>query len=126
MDEKKRVITVDDSRTQVKMLRFTLADLPVEVDSTTDPKEGLEMISQKVYDLLILDLEMPEINGVQFLKKMQQMNISVPVIILTGKTDDRLVFGIMSQFKNVVNYLVKPYLKEELLKNARKILKLPA
>lgn len=118
-----KVLIVDDSRTAVKMLFYTLHEMSLEVDYSTYPKEGLVKVSQNLYDFLILDLEMPEINGIQFLKKLQQAGITVPVIILTGKEDQRLIYGIMSQFSIVKNYLIKPYNRETIRKAIKTVLK---
>lgn len=118
------VIIVDDSMTIVKALSFTLQGMSLDVDSYTSPKEGIIKISEKKYDLLILDLEMPEINGIQFLTELKNRGIKIPIIVLTGKKDDRLIVGIMSSFPDVKNYLIKPHNKEELERSVKTILKI--
>lgn len=122
--DKKSVLVVDDSQTMVKILVNSLNAMGLTVDFTTSAKEGLTKIKTKPFDLLILDLEMPEMNGVQFLNEMKQNQIKTPVIVLTGKTDDRLIVGIMSQFPNVKKYEIKPYNKESLENNVKSILKI--
>ena len=120
----KTVLLVDDSLTIVKMLSHFLSSLGLTVDFTTEPKEGFEKIKKRNYDLLILDLEMPEMNGVQFLNQMKQSGLNIPTIVLTGKKDDRLIFGIMSQFPHVKKYEIKPYNKDNIEKSVKDILKI--
>jgi len=120
----KTVLLVDDSLTIVKMLSHFLSSLGLAVDFTTEPKEGFEKIKKRSYDLLILDLEMPDMNGVQFLNQMKQSSINIPTMVLTGKKDDRLIFGIMSQFSHVKKYEIKPYNKDNIEKSVKDILKI--
>lgn len=110
----RKVLIVDDSRTLAKMLSYLLKELGYSPDVCLDPKEGLYKISKVSYNLVFLDLEMPEINGVQFLKKLQTSGVNVPIVILTARDDSRLVVGIMSQFSNVKKYLTKPYTKDQI------------
>ena len=109
------IIIVEDDH---KISQFVTSGLKQEghqVDTAFDGRSGLDLLRQKQYDLLILDLMLPQLDGLSVLKILKQENISVPVLILSAKqsVDDK-VEGLNM---GADDYLVKPFSFSEL--NAR-------
>lgn len=84
-----------------------------ETEQAFDGEEGLYLAQQNIYDVIILDIMMPNMNGYEVLSHLRQHGITTPVLILTAKDgiDDKI-----QGFKNGADdYLVKPFHREELL-----------
>ncbi|CCK98026.1 two-component response regulator [Clostridioides difficile] len=92
-----------------------------ETEKCEDGEEALYLVNQNIYDLVILDLMLPNINGFDILKKMRVNNIDTPVLILTAKEtlDDKVeAFTIGAN-----DYLTKPFYMEELVARVYAILR---
>jgi len=83
------------------------------VDIANDGEEGLILASKDIYDVIVLDIMLPGVDGIQILKTIRKDGIKTPVIMLTAKdtVDDR-VFGLES---GADDYLVKPFATKELI-----------
>ena len=88
-----------------------------DVDIVSNGKEALDKVNNKIYDLIILDIMMPVMDGIQALKEIRKNNIKIPVILLTAKSQvDDKVEGLDS---GANDYLTKPFDKKELLARIR-------
>ncbi|HAI85001.1 MAG TPA: hypothetical protein DCL43_15155 [Chitinophagaceae bacterium] len=105
----KRVFIVDDEHiTNVINKRIIKTINPqVEVLDFTDPQEAFKQMRDKQPALVFLDLNMPELNGWDYLAKMEQEQLDIKVIIVTSSTSvvDRRR---STQFTNVIDYMEKP------------------
>jgi DNA-binding NtrC family response regulator len=105
----KRVFIVDDEHiTNVINKRIIKTINPqVEVLDFTDPQEAFKQMRDKQPALVFLDLNMPELNGWEYLAKMEQEQLDIKVIIVTSSTSvvDRRR---STQFTNVIDYMEKP------------------
>ena len=92
-------------------LGFVLADYlrnkDFLVDTAMDGQEAWEMLKQKHYDLLLLDIMMPKMNGWQLLKTIRESNNPIPVIITSAKTDREDI--LKSYALGCDDYVTKPY-----------------
>ena len=79
-----RVLIVDDDRENVEILADTLVTEGFEVGEYTSPVEALKSFSQSAYDVVISDIRMPEIDGLQLLETIKQQQPSTRVIMVTG------------------------------------------
>ena len=118
--DKKTILVIED---EVKIARFVELELEHEgyaVWVEHDGRAGLEKAVTENYDLIILDLMLPSLNGMEVLRRLRQVS-EVPVIMLTAKGDtmDR-VMGLDS---GADDYMVKPFAIEELLARIRKAMK---
>jgi len=125
MDNSKyKILVVDDANENVRLLVAILTKVGYQVSSANDGIEALEKVQQDSYDLILLDIMMPVMNGIgvcKYLKKYPS-TASIPVVFLTASDDkDTLV-----KAYNVggVDYIKKPFLKEELLARVNSRLKL--
>jgi DNA-binding response OmpR family regulator len=85
----RRLLVVDDELEIVKILEKFLTKMSFEVIATSDGDKAIKLLFEdKTLDMIILDMKMPKIRGIDILKKMADNNIKLPVIILTGSFDE--------------------------------------
>jgi CheY-like chemotaxis protein len=105
----KTVLVIDDIEISTFIVRKLINQVSPEttVYECNDPLKGLEMVSEINPDFIFLDLNMPLMDGWQFLSKMQKLDLDHKVVILTSSTssDDH---GDSYNFPNVYTFLVKP------------------
>ena len=85
------ILIVEDSRTQAERLRFTLESNDYEVQVAQNGKEGLSMLAERKPDLVISDINMPEMDGYELCRhiKSDRKLAEVPVILLTARAETR-------------------------------------
>lgn len=117
----KRILIVDDDDEIRELLEFDVAQSGYFVDTAKDGKEGLNKVLNNSYDLVILDVMMPKMNGFDVCKNIRQAKLSIPVLMLTAKgtIDDKTVgFDCGAD-----DYLVKPFDVQEVLLRIRVLLR---
>jgi DNA-binding response OmpR family regulator len=114
----KSILIADDDRTLTKLLRKYLEDNDFEVIVANDGEEALQKLEHTRPDLIVLDIQMPKVNGYSFLFEMRKLEQSarIPVIILTCKEEMEEIFRV----EGVKEYIVKPVRYEDLLEKIRK------
>lgn len=115
-----KILIVEDNIDISNEIKKTL-EKNFEVETCTDGEDTLYYISQKIYDLIILDIMLPGMDGFEILKETRKSNIDVPMIILTAKEslDDKMeAFNIGAN-----DYLTKPFYMEELVARIYAILR---
>jgi two-component system chemotaxis sensor kinase CheA len=119
----KKVLYVDDSSFYLKVVGRYLKDAGYEIDVAKDGLEGLEKVRETVYDLLIVDYEMPNLDGLGMIADVRTMPEYefVPIIVLTAMTGGQEKVNLINS--GIQSYLVKLN-KEELLKEVSKLLEL--
>ena len=108
-----RILVIEDELNLADIIATKLRKEKYNVDISTDGEDGLDNALTSVYDLIILDIMLPKINGIEVLKEIRNNNIDTKVIMLTAKStlEDKLV-----GFKNGANdYVTKPFHIEELI-----------
>jgi two-component system OmpR family response regulator len=80
----KEVLVVDDTKNIRNLLSTCLELEGYHVSSATDGREALEAVHHKLFDLIFLDIKLPEISGTEILRQIRQLNILTPVIIMTA------------------------------------------
>lgn len=113
--KKGNVLIVDDDYDMLELLQRNLAELNFHVYRAASVTEAMDVLNYSGIDLLITDLQMPEINGMELVKYMEEHFPDVPKLVITGFPS---VSGAIESVKSgAVDYLTKPFTKEE-LKNA--------
>ena len=114
---KGRIMIVDDEESIRKALRLTLKKDGYDVVEADDGGKGIEAIGADdnplMVDVVICDIRMPKINGLEAIAYFRQQYQSVPVIVLTGYPDIQLATDLLKQ--GVVDYLVKPVERDKLM-----------
>lgn len=115
-----KVLVVEDDKILAKTIEQILLSR-YDIDHAYDGEEGLLYAEQNIYDIIILDLMMPRMNGYEMLQELRKKKIITPVLILTAKDglDDKLKGFRMG----ADDYIVKPFNKDELLARMEAILR---
>jgi two-component system, OmpR family, response regulator CiaR len=107
-----KLLIIEDDKHLSETIRETVEEL-FETQQAYDGEEGLFLAEQNIFDVIILDIMLPYINGYEVLQNLREKNITTPVMMLTAKDgiDDKI-----QGFKvGADDYLVKPFHREELL-----------
>ncbi len=116
-----RILLVEDDKGIVRFVRKGLQENSFSVDVAVDGEEGLESVFRMKYDLVILDILLPKIDGREVMKKIRSANIQTPVIFLTAKdSESDIVHGFNL---GADDYLTKPFSFNELLARTQAILR---
>jgi two-component system, cell cycle response regulator len=117
----RRVLTVDDSRAVRSIVAKNMTEWGFEVDEAEDGVKGLEKLEEVKYDLIILDVTMPEMDGPTMLENLRKRGDQTPVIMLTSESKKSIVAGAMKQ--GIEDYILKPFKPEELKEKVFKVVK---
>lgn len=110
-----RVLTVDDSRTILAMLHHTLSNAGFEVLQAEDGQQGLDVLKSQDVDVVITDINMPVMDGIEFIKHVRASGQyqSLPILILTTETSqDKRDQG---KAAGGTGWIVKPFDPEKLI-----------
>ncbi|MCM1135077.1 MAG: response regulator transcription factor [Clostridium sp.] len=102
----KKVLVVDDEKLIVKGIRFSLEQDGMEVDCAYDGEEALEMIKNKEYDIILLDVMLPKLTGFEVCQQVREFS-SVPIVMLTAKGED--MDKILGLEYGADDYIIKPF-----------------
>ena len=102
----KRVLVVDDEKLIVKGIRFSLEQEGMEVDCAYDGEEALEKAKEKEYDMILLDIMLPKLTGLEVCQQIREFS-SVPIIMLTAKGED--MDKILGLEYGADDYITKPF-----------------
>lgn len=116
-----KILIVEDEPKVAGFLAKGLLEIGFQADIALDGRKGEELAMQNGHDLIILDINLPFVNGYQLCEKIRSQNTSVPIIMLTalGTTEDKLT-GFDS---GADDYLIKPFEFRELVARVRALLK---
>ena len=102
----RRVLVVDDEKLIVKGIRFGLEQDGMEVDSAYDGEEALEMAKKNAYDIILLDIMLPKMDGFEVCRQVREFS-DVPIIMLTAKGED--IDKILGLEYGADDYITKPF-----------------
>lgn len=112
-----RLLLVEDEKRMAQALCEILRQEKYQVDHVADGLEGLAAIESEIYDIIILDVMLPGMNGFEIAKKVRQRGNRTPILMLTAKAElDDKVEGLDS---GADDYLTKPFMTRELLARLR-------
>ncbi|HEY1837947.1 MAG: response regulator transcription factor [Rhizomicrobium sp.] len=116
-----RVLLVEDDQDLQRLLKHALSDAGYVVDTAADGEEGHFLGDTEPYDVAILDLGLPKMDGVRVLERWRKAGRSMPVLILTAR--DRWSDKVAGFDAGADDYLAKPFYTEELLARVRALLR---
>lgn len=102
----KKVLVVDDEKLIVKGIRFSLEQDGMEVDCAYDGEEALNYAKEKEYDIVLLDIMLPKLNGFEVCQQIREFS-SMPIVMLTAKGDD--MDKILGLEYGADDYITKPF-----------------
>ena len=102
----KKVLVVDDEKLIVKGIRFSLEQDDMEVDCAYDGEEAVRMAKEKEYDIILLDLMLPKLDGLQVCQQVREFS-DVPIVMLTAKGED--MDKILGLEYGADDYITKPF-----------------
>ena len=102
----RKVLVVDDEKLIVKGVRFSLEQDGMEVDCAYDGEEALEKIQNNEYDIVLLDIMLPKLDGFQVCQQVREFS-DVPILMLTAKGDD--MDKILGLEYGADDYITKPF-----------------
>ncbi|WP_186429128.1 response regulator transcription factor [Clostridium sp. BSD9I1] len=115
-----RILIIEDEIKIARFLELELKHEGYEVDKAHDGRKGLDKALEKEFDLIILDIMLPSMNGIEVLRRLRQGS-EVPVIMLTAK--DEIMDKVVGLDMGANDYVTKPFAIEELLARIRAALK---
>ena len=115
-----KILIIDDDRELGEMLQEFLAPDHLDVTARLSGEDGLQALREETWDLLILDIMLPGMNGIDVLKQIRQSS-EIPVIMLTARGDD--VDRILGLEFGADDYLSKPFTPRELLARIKAIMR---
>lgn len=116
-----KILVIEDEKKVASFIKKGLEEELYKVDTAYNGKEGLELTYVNEYDLIISDVMMPYMNGIEFVKEIRKNGIDTPVLILTVKESTKSkVEGLDS---GADDYLTKPFSFEELTARVRALLR---
>ena len=119
---KKRILVVDDDKINLKITQMNLSDYGYEVFTADKGMEAIRLLRSQEVDLIVLDIEMPIVNGIRTLELIRQRPemAELPVIFLTASADTDMV--IEACRLEAVDYVVKPCIPRNLISRIEKAL----
>lgn len=116
-----RFLVIEDNERLADLVRQGLEEQGYTVDKTTSGREGEELAAQERYDVIILDLMLPDHDGVQLCRNLRRRRISTPVLMLTAlSATDEKVAGLEA---GADDYLTKPFDLDEFIARVRALLR---
>ncbi len=118
----KRILAVDDEKHILRLVQINLEKAGYEVVTASNGREALEAVKAQHPDLIVMDVMMPEMDGLEALQNLKndEATATIPVVMLTAKAQDADVFQGWQSGADL--YLTKPFNPMELLTFVRRIL----
>jgi two-component system alkaline phosphatase synthesis response regulator PhoP len=116
-----RVLVVDDEESIVKLVGYTFQQAGYEVFTADNGHRAYEIVKQEPLNLIILDLMLPGIDGMELCKLLRRDGIHVPIIMLTAKDDE--IDRVLGLEMGADDYVTKPFSPRELVARAKAVLR---
>ena len=117
----KRILVVDDEQSIVTLLKYNLEQAGYEVITALDGEEGLRLAVEETPELLVLDLMLPKLDGLEVCKQLRQLKVNVPILMLTAKDDE--FDKVLGLELGADDYLTKPFSPREVVARIKAILR---
>ncbi|MFQ5550721.1 MAG: response regulator transcription factor [Gemmatimonadales bacterium] len=108
-----KVLVVEDDPTVGQYVRSGLTEQQIQVDLVVNGEEGLAQASASFYDVIVLDLRLPDMSGVEVLRTLRDRGVPTPVLVLTA--NDVVESKVQALRTGADDYVTKPFAFEELL-----------
>lgn len=116
----KEILIIEDDPEIIKLLEIHLSNLIYNASTATDGEEGLNMALQNDYDLILLDLTLPTMDGVTICKRLREKK-NTPIIMLTAKSEE--IDRVLGLEMGADDYITKPFSIRELLARVKAVMR---
>ena len=116
-----KILVIDDEQVICSGCRMILSELGHTIDTCNTCKEGLDAIRKLDYHLVLLDIKLPDSDGMEILKIVRVEKLEIHIIVMTGYATIRSVVSAMRL--GAFDYLPKPFTDEELIASVEKAMK---
>ncbi|MBW1675882.1 MAG: sigma-54-dependent Fis family transcriptional regulator [Deltaproteobacteria bacterium] len=118
-----KILVIDDELDMLMLLRMIIEDnTDYEVETTNNPSEALKMVRENDYDLVISDLKMPGMDGLELCDEVREINPDLPLIMITAYGSLETADEAMK--KGVADFITKPFRKDGILFTINRVLEL--
>lgn len=117
----KKILVVDDEQSIVTLLQYNLEQAGFSVLTASDGEEGLRLASIENPDLMVLDLMLPKLDGIEVCKQLRQQKVMVPILMLTAKDDE--FDKVLGLELGADDYMTKPFSPREVVARVKAILR---
>ncbi|MCH9016048.1 MAG: response regulator transcription factor, partial [Gemmatimonadetes bacterium] len=118
-----KVLVVEDDPTVGRYVQRGLEEHRMQVDLVENGEEGLDRASSEIYDVVVLDLRLPGISGVEVLRTLRDRGVSTPVLVLTA--NNVVESKVQALRTGADDYVTKPFAFEELLARVEALIRRP-
>jgi len=117
----KSILAVEDDPALLELLKIHLQDIHCQLETAEDGIEGLKKVLENEYDLIILDIMLPSLDGFEICKRARSKNIKTPILMLTAKTEE--IDKILGLEIGADDYVVKPFSIRELMARIKALMR---
>lgn len=117
----KKVLIVEDDPDIADLLQLHISDLNLDLDRAEDGENGLQKALENDYELVILDIMLPKLNGMDVCKKIRESKKSLPILMLTAKSEE--FDKVLGLELGADDYLTKPFSIRELIARIKAIIR---
>ena len=117
----KKILVVDDEQSILTLLKYNLEQAGFSVAAASDGEEGLEKAVNGAFDLIILDLMLPKLDGIEVCKQLRQQKLMVPILMLTAKDEE--FDKVLGLELGADDYMTKPFSPREVIARVKAILR---
>jgi len=116
-----KILIIDDDKDICEYMHLLLTQSGYDVTALTSPRQGLDALREEEFHVVILDIMMPELNGMEVLEEIRRFDTDIAIIIFTGYPS--VDTAVMSMKYNVSDYIKKPFDVDEFNKTLENILR---
>ena len=120
MTEETTVFVVDDDKIVCESLKWLISSIDIPVETHTSPTEFLEQFDTSRSGCLVLDVRMPEMSGLELMKKLHENDVYLPTIMITAHGD--VPMAVRALKAGALDFVQKPFNEQELLESVQKAL----
>ncbi len=119
MSEQPTLLVVDDEQVICEACRRIFSRQGFQVEATTDPRQGLTLAVERPYAAILLDIKMPAMDGIQFLERLREKKLDIPVLIMTGYPSVPNAAAAIRL--GASDYITKPFTPEEITQAVQRV-----
>jgi DNA-binding response OmpR family regulator len=116
-----KILIIEDDRDIADLIAIHTGDIGYEAEKVHDGREGLVRAMEEVFDLIILDLKLPGMDGMEVCRKLRQEKVDTPIIMLTSKSEE--IDKVLGLELGADDYLTKPFSIRELMARVKSVLR---